>query len=70
MDSVQFEKYFMDFEKGLFLILTKKNRFQDSLLKGQYDEKIVCLLLISIRHHSNIHLQDVFSFLISCLVVE
>ena len=39
-------------------------------LKGHFDEKIVCLLLISVRHHSDIHLQDVFSFLLSCLAVE
>ena len=40
------------------------------LLKEHYDEKIVCLLLISIRHHLNIDLQDALSFLISCLVLE
>ena len=39
-------------------------------LKGHYDKKIVVLLLISIRHHLNIHLQDAFSFLISCLILE
>ena len=39
-------------------------------LKGHFDEKIVCLLLISVRHHLNINLQDVFSFLLSCLAVE
>ena len=37
----------------------------DISLKGHYDEKIVCLLLISIRHHLNIHLQYAFSFLIN-----
>ena len=56
----------------------KKNFHEESesemsnldLLKGHYDEKIVCLLLISIRHHLNIHLQDAFSFLISGLALE
>ena len=41
-----------------------------TVLKGHYDKKIVWLLLISVRHHFNIHLQDAFSFIISCLVVE
>ena len=31
-------------------------------LKGHCDEKIVCLLLISIRNHLNIHLQDARDF--------
>ena len=39
-------------------------------LMEHYDERVVCLLLISIRHHLSIHLQDAFSFLIFCLVLK
>ena len=39
--------------------------FSKIKLKGQYGEKIVCLLLILIKDHLQIHFQDAFSFLIS-----
>ena len=40
-------------------------------LKGQYEEEIVCLLLILIKiPFENVHLQNAFSFLISCLVLQ
>ena len=38
-------------------------------LEEHYDEKIVCLLLISIRQHLNIHFQGAVSFLVSCFYV-
>ena len=38
------------------------------LLKENFDGKNRCLLLISSTHYLNLHLEDAFSFLISCLV--
>ena len=39
-------------------------------LKGQHKEKVVCLLLISIKDYLKLNDRDGFSFSKSCLVLE